>query len=542
MQAADVSHSGDTAAVPRLPERAVGQVAPVSAKRARRRNRRAVRATDDAGRLHARRGVRDPRNELRAPRRSRRPRPDLRSISSARAPALRGRRGERRSDAGDGIGRRACGRRRGAAHRRTRGGRAQRRAASDIGAGSVDAQAPFFRERVDCRGRASAGARSETPLSAPGTAARWAADRPGTAGKFRGRRAVGGEPARDEPRGRFPARQRRGDAEAIAIAGAKAEARCCPAADFMLLPLVRRAWVRYADRPQRYLDAPVTAVRGATSSTVLRPQRPRWQRCRMHDSRGSAEAGRRGEMLRPVMSEDVVVELLQQVPLFANLPVGDLRIAARRTRSLTRAKGATIFDEGSPADCCYVITFGRAKVVLSGAEASEVILGTVEAHELVGELSLLDGSPRSAGLVALEECHLLWLPNAAFQELRNNRAFEDRLVVHVTAMLRRATEQLRAIYTYDSAERVAWCLARLAIRTGRRINGAMVISPRPPHQELADMTGCSRETVTRVLTHLQKSKSVSMEGESLTLSDSAFKRYLEIEKAACAGKDSSRHV
>src|SRR5262249_26631866 len=249
-----------------------------------------------------------------------------------------------------------------------------------------------------------------------------------------------------------------------------------------------------------------------------------------------------GRDVRPVMSEGVFVDLRRRVPLFARLPAADLRIAAKSTRSLAKPKGATIFDEGSPADCCYVITSGRAKVVLSGGATAEVILGTVEAHELVGELSLLDNSPRSAGLVALEECQLLRLPNDAFQELRNNRAFEDKLVVHVTAMLRRATDQLGAIYTYDSAERVAWCLARLALRTGRRVNGAMVISPRPPHQELADMTGCSRETVTRVLTHLQKSKSVSMEGDSLTLSDSAFKRYLEIEQAACTGRDMSRIV
>src|SRR5262249_23844371 len=242
------------------------------------------------------------------------------------------------------------------------------------------------------------------------------------------------------------------------------------------------------------------------------------------------------------MSEDVVVGLVQGVRVFGSVPAAVLRTAAKSTRSLVKHKGATIFDEGSPADCCYVITSGRAKVVLSGGEASEVILGTVEAHELVGELSLLDNSPRSAGLVALEECQLLRLPDAAFQELRHNRAFEDKLVVHVTAMLRRATEQLRAIYTYDSAERVAWCLARLAIRTGRRVNGAMVISPRPPHQELADMTGCSRETVTRILLQFQKANWVRQDGDSMTLNDSSFQRYLEIERAASRGRDVAQVV
>src|SRR5690242_9244751 len=131
------------------------------------------------------------------------------------------------------------------------------------------------------------------------------------------------------------------------------------------------------------------------------------------------------------MSEDVVFGLLQRVPLFANLPAADLRVAARNTRHVTKQKSATVFEEGSPADSCYIITSGRAKVVLSGREATEVILGTVEPLELVGELSLVDSSPRSAGLVALEECQLLRLPKTAFQQLRSNRAFEDSLVVHV---------------------------------------------------------------------------------------------------------------
>ena len=243
-----------------------------------------------------------------------------------------------------------------------------------------------------------------------------------------------------------------------------------------------------------------------------------------------------------VMSENVVFQLLQQVPLFAGLPAAELRTAAKEIRSIVKAKSATIFDEGSPADACYVLTSGRAKVVLAGEQATEVILGTVEPMELVGELSLLDGSSRSAGLVALEETQLLRLPKAAFQQLRNNRAFEDKLVVHVTGMLRRATEQLRAIYTYDSTERVAWCVARLAIRSGRRVGATHVISPRPTHQELADMTGCSRETVTRILAQFHKARAVSVESDALVLNDAAFKKYIYVEDAATSRLEVARFV
>jgi len=246
--------------------------------------------------------------------------------------------------------------------------------------------------------------------------------------------------------------------------------------------------------------------------------------------------------VRAAMSEEVVFGLLRRVPLFAALPPSDLRSAAARAHSMSRKKGARIFEEGSSGDSCYVLTSGRAKVVLSGQAASEVILGTVEPFELVGELALIDRSPRSAGLVAIEDCQLIQLPSAAFLELRRNGAFEDKLVAHVATMLRRATEQLRAIYTYSSTERVAWCLARLGSRTGRRAGDAIVISPRPPHQELADMTGCSRETVTRILRHLKRSRWVTWDRQSLNLSARAFKRYLDVEEAAASGGEMARVV
>jgi CRP-like cAMP-binding protein len=228
--------------------------------------------------------------------------------------------------------------------------------------------------------------------------------------------------------------------------------------------------------------------------------------------------------------------------LFGDVPPADLRSVAENARAFSVKKSGRIFEEGSPADSCFVITSGRAKVVLSGDSGTEIILGTVEPFELVGELALLDNSNRSAGLVALERCHLIRLSRASFSGLRNNRAFEDKLVVHVTSMLRRATEQLRAIYTYSSAERVSWCLARLASRMGTRAGGWIVISPRPPQQELAEMTGCSRETVSRVLGILEHKKRIRSDAVSYSLDEKAFRRYLENEPGTRGGAEVTRLV
>jgi len=225
------------------------------------------------------------------------------------------------------------------------------------------------------------------------------------------------------------------------------------------------------------------------------------------------------------MADAAAVELLRLVPLFSEVPAVELQKVASRSQTFWKKKAVRLFEEGSLADCCLVLTSGRAKVVLNGTGGSEIILGLVEPFAVIGEIALLDRSTRSAGLVTVEKSHFIRISADSFLELRNNRAFEDRLVANVTATLRRATEQLRAIYTYDSLDRVAWCLARLAGQRGAPVGGEIVLSPRPPHHELAEMTGCSRETVSRILLRLRRMKWVNWDKQTLRLQASAIRRY-----------------
>ena len=226
------------------------------------------------------------------------------------------------------------------------------------------------------------------------------------------------------------------------------------------------------------------------------------------------------------MSDQAIADLLATIPLFREVGDGELQALASAARVLTRARGGRIFEEGSHADSCYVLVSGLAKVMISSRRGTTITLDVVGERELVGELGLLDRAPRSASLVAAHDCRLIQISRVAFIRLRSNPAFEDRLVAHVTAMLRRATEQLRAIHTFSSAEHVQWCLGRLALRLGRRTGSMFIISPRPHHQDIADMTGCTRETVTRVMRRLKATNTVSWNATSLMLDERGFKDLL----------------
>src|SRR5215510_7995650 len=207
---------------------------------------------------------------------------------------------------------------------------------------------------------------------------------------------------------------------------------------------------------------------------------------------------------------EVFISLLRQVQLFSELSDADLRQITETAVMLRRSKHQIIFDEGDSADFLLVLTKGRAKVVLVGDGAEEIILNLIEPFRVLGEIALLDRSTRSARLVALEDCQFIKLPVTSFDTLRTtNQAFATKVIMNVTSTLRESNDQLRVICTFRSLGKVAWCLDRL-VRQRAQINGSSAtLDPCPKHHELAQMTGCSRETVSRALKMLKQKNCIT---------------------------------
>ncbi len=229
--------------------------------------------------------------------------------------------------------------------------------------------------------------------------------------------------------------------------------------------------------------------------------------------------------MRKQVSIDALAATLSRVPLFEGLSEAEFQMLCAGAQAVTMKKGARLCEEGTLANCCFVIAVGRVKVVLSGQAGNEFIIGMLSPYDLAGEIALIDGSVRSASLVAVEASSVIRVTKRCFDALRKSAAFEEKLLVHVTATLRRATERLRAVYTFDSADRISWCLAQLARQRGLESGNVIDIVPRPSHQELAEMAGCSRETVTRALLRLRTLKRLNWNTSSLRLDRRFVRRY-----------------
>jgi len=211
-----------------------------------------------------------------------------------------------------------------------------------------------------------------------------------------------------------------------------------------------------------------------------------------------------------------VASFLRKVPLFDCLGDHELEALSEVTYSRTFDKGQLIILAEEPGDTLFIVRRGQVKVSLTHASGKEFILSLLGEGEFFGELALLDERPRSASVVAIEETELFMLKRADFLQLiAKVPAIAVALLEELAARLRRTDEQVGGLALLDVHNRVARTLLRLAADRGRECDDGLIIQQRLTHQQLANMAGTTRETVTRVLKQLERDGYIRSEGRDI---------------------------
>jgi CRP-like cAMP-binding protein len=226
------------------------------------------------------------------------------------------------------------------------------------------------------------------------------------------------------------------------------------------------------------------------------------------------------------MADDPTVALLLRCPLFTGADPGVLSDVARHVRRRRIRRGEVIFHEGDPADALHVVAAGSVKIVLSSDEGDEAIIATLHPGDFFGELSLLDGSPRSATATAVEATETVSLPRDTFlEEIGRNAGLRDCLLRSLAAELRRLTGHVEELHFLDISGRLASRLVRLAREADpgpeRTADGRMEARLEWPftQSDLAAMIGATRQSVNRLLVDLVDRGLVRIERETLVIPD-----------------------
>jgi CRP/FNR family cyclic AMP-dependent transcriptional regulator len=204
----------------------------------------------------------------------------------------------------------------------------------------------------------------------------------------------------------------------------------------------------------------------------------------------------------------------------AGLPAGsaeELRALGARRRF---PAGAVLFVEGDPAHEALVLLSGEVKVSVGSAEGKEIVLEVFEAGALLGELSVIDGKPRSATVTALTPVVVLAVASTSFNEFldRHPRVLR-RLLIDVIGRLRSRVRHQLEFGAGDALGRVCARLADLADRYGEPHGDAVVVHSPLNQSELAAWTGLSREAVVKALRALRRLEWIEVQGRTFVVRD-----------------------
>lgn len=209
-------------------------------------------------------------------------------------------------------------------------------------------------------------------------------------------------------------------------------------------------------------------------------------------------------------------EFLQYVPIFSELPPETLEKIEQVGMKKKFLKDNLILMEEEAGSALFVIITGKVKISRSSSDGREVIFSILAGSDFFGEMAILDGQKRSANVVALEDSELFIIDREQFLELlKTHPEISIALLYELSTRLRAADLKIKSLTLKDAEGKVAIVILQLADEEGTIKQGIVEIEKLPLQQDLANMAGTSRETISRTLHSFVKKGLIELEGNKL---------------------------
>lgn len=214
-------------------------------------------------------------------------------------------------------------------------------------------------------------------------------------------------------------------------------------------------------------------------------------------------------------------DLLRRVVLFRSLSDEMLSGLAGHLRRRAFRRDTMLFHKDQAGDALYIIESGRIRIFMPAEGGEELTVDLLGPGDVFGEMALLDGQPRSASAVTLEDAVLHTLAREEFQrQLALSPALAGAVLQLLSARVRHVMEYAETLGFLDVYGRVANALLTMAERHGVREDG-LVINVDLTQTELATMVGATRERINKALTAFREQGLIEFRGKKIVIRDPA---------------------
>jgi CRP-like cAMP-binding protein len=214
------------------------------------------------------------------------------------------------------------------------------------------------------------------------------------------------------------------------------------------------------------------------------------------------------------------IELLKKIPLFSSLSDEILGNLADTVRQQKVRQGQVIFRKGDEGTALYILKSGTIKIVLPSRLGAEIIVTIFSDGDFFGEMSLLDGEPRSADAVALKPSELMVLSRKDFLSfLQSDVNAVNSILSVLTKRLRKTHDLLEDVCFLTISQRLSKLILELEKIYGRKEGDCIMLDILLTQKELGDMIGATRESINKELKLLREKALIEMDGNRIKIID-----------------------
>ncbi len=215
------------------------------------------------------------------------------------------------------------------------------------------------------------------------------------------------------------------------------------------------------------------------------------------------------------------IELLRSAELLADLGESELRSIANLANRKHYTARDVVVRQADPGGEMFIIVSGHLKVVTSDPEGRDSALNIMGPGQVFGEVTLMDGGPRSATIIALGDVELLSIRREPFiQFLETSPGSAIQLLQVLSTRLRNLTERADDIAFLRVGGRLARAVVKLAEKYGeKRIDHSVRIPFKLSQQELGDLVGATRESANKQVRGWEQERIVSQQSGHLVIHD-----------------------
>jgi CRP-like cAMP-binding protein len=211
-------------------------------------------------------------------------------------------------------------------------------------------------------------------------------------------------------------------------------------------------------------------------------------------------------------------ETLCGIEAFRRLSKEQRRVVARLCHCRQYTTGQQVVTHHDSSREVYFVVSGQLQVIIFAMNGKQVIFEDINSGEMFGELSAIDGQPRSAFVVAMTDTRVCSMSHDDFwQVLRAYPEVAESTMQRLTGMVRLLCERIFEISTLPVKDRIHAELLRLALQHMRNDDNSAIIEPAPTHADIACHIGSHREAVSRGLVCLRKKGMIERRGNKLII-------------------------